>query len=82
MLRAPKAATSRTNSRIKARHGYLRAAVAIAHKILRAVYTMLSTGAEYRDLGAAYLDVIDANRVTDLPPRPWTFGLCRKRGDL
>jgi transposase len=50
--------------RIKARRGYLRAAVAIAHKILRAVYTMLSTGAEYRDLGAAYLDVIDAKRVT------------------
>lgn len=50
--------------RIKARRGYLRAAVAIAHKILRTVYTMLSTGAEYRDLGAAYLDVIDAKRVT------------------
>jgi transposase len=50
--------------RIKARRGYLRAAVAIAHKILRAVYTMLSTGAEYHDLGAAYLDAIDAKRVT------------------
>jgi len=50
--------------RIKARRGYLRAAVAIAHKILRAVHTMLSTGAEYHDLGAAYLDHIDAKRVT------------------
>lgn len=50
--------------RLKARRGYLRAAVAIAHKILRAVYVMLSTGAEYRDLGVVYLDAIDAQRVT------------------
>ena len=50
--------------RIKARRGYLRAAVAIAHKILRAVYVMLSTGADYHDLGAAYLDAVDAKRVT------------------
>jgi hypothetical protein len=50
--------------RLKARRGYLRAAVAIAHKILKAVYVMLSTGADYRDLGAAYLDATDARRVT------------------
>lgn len=49
--------------RLKARRGYQRAAVAIAHKILKAVYTMLATGAEYRDLGAAYLDAVDAQRV-------------------
>lgn len=49
--------------RLKARRGYQRAAVAIAHKILKAVYVMLSTGAEYRDLGADYLDSIDAQRV-------------------
>lgn len=50
--------------RLKARRGYQRAAVAIAHKILGAAYAMLSTGAEYRDLGASYLDSIDAQRVT------------------
>jgi transposase len=50
--------------RLKARRGYQRAAVAIAHKILTAVFAMLSTGADYCDLGAAYLDSIDAQRVT------------------
>ena len=50
--------------RLKARRGYLRAAVAIAHKILKAVYVMLSTGADYRDLGAAYFDAVDSRRVT------------------
>ena len=49
--------------RLKARRGYQRAAVAIAHKILTAVYVMLSTRADYRDLGATYLDSIDAQRV-------------------
>lgn len=49
--------------RLKARRGYLRAAVAIAHKILKAVYAMLSTGAEYHDLGSAYLDAVDVQRV-------------------
>jgi transposase len=49
--------------RLKARRGYPRAAVAIAHTILNAVYVMLSTGADYRDLGAAYLDTIDTQRV-------------------
>lgn len=50
--------------RLKARRGYLRAAVAIAHKILKAVYVMLSTGVDYRELGASYLDAVDARRVT------------------
>ena len=50
--------------RLKARCGYQRAAVAIAHKILTAVHVMLSTGAEYRDLGEAYLDTVDTRRVT------------------
>jgi transposase len=50
--------------RLKARRGYLRAAVAIAHKILKAVYVMLSTGTDYRELGAAYLDAVDSRRVT------------------
>jgi hypothetical protein len=50
--------------RLKARRGYLRAAVAIAHKILKAVYVMLSTGTDYRELGAAYHDAVDSRRVT------------------
>ena len=49
--------------RLKARRGYQRAAVAVAHKILKAAYIILSTGVEYRDLGASYLDSIDAQRV-------------------
>jgi transposase len=50
--------------RLKARRGYLRAAVAIAHKILKAAYVILATGVDYRDLGTAYLDALDARRVT------------------
>jgi len=42
--------------RLKARRGALRAALAIAHKILVAAYHMLAKGLAYRDLGAAYLD--------------------------
>ena len=38
--------------------------MAIAHKILKAVYVMLSTGTDYRELGAAYLDAVDSRRVT------------------
>lgn len=49
--------------RLKARCGYLRAAVAIAHKILNAAYVILGTGAEYRDLGTAYLDKVDSERT-------------------
>jgi transposase len=50
--------------RLKARRGHQRAAVAIAHEILTAVYVMLSTVANYRALGAANLDSIDTQRVT------------------
>lgn len=49
--------------RLKARRGYKRALLAIARKILNAVYAMLATGANYRDLGAAYLDQLDKNRT-------------------
>jgi len=49
--------------RLKARRGYPRAAMAIAHKLLKAVYVMLATGTPYKDLGAAYLDTVDARRV-------------------
>ncbi len=42
--------------RLKARRGGLRAALAIAHKILVAAYHMLAKDADYKDLGEAYLD--------------------------
>jgi transposase len=49
--------------RLKARRGSLRAALAIAHKILIAAYHMLAKGIPYRDLGEAYLDQIDRTRT-------------------
>jgi transposase len=49
--------------RLKARRGHNRAAMAIAHKILIAAYHLLSTGLDYRDLGAAYLDHLDKTKV-------------------
>src|ERR1700686_4019096 len=42
--------------RLKARRGYKRAAVAIAHKILVSVYHMLSQQVSYQELGDLYLD--------------------------
>lgn len=50
--------------RLKARRGGNRAALAIAHKILVAVYHMLSSGQPYRELGDAYLDKLSRSRVT------------------
>jgi transposase len=49
--------------RLKARRGAKRAALAIAHKILVAVYHMLSRGVGYRELGEAYLDQLDQTRT-------------------
>ena len=51
--------------RLKSRRGGLRAAVAIAHKILVAAYHLLSRQVPYQDLGDAYLDKIDKTRTTD-----------------
>lgn len=49
--------------RLKARRGAKRAAVAVAHKILVAVWNIASTGAHYRELGDAYLDKRDERAV-------------------
>jgi transposase len=49
--------------RLLARRGKMRAAVAIAHKILLAVYHMLATGSDYHELGPTYLDRIDQRRT-------------------
>ena len=43
--------------RISARRGKKRAAMAIAHSILKAAYHMLRTGQPFHELGAGYLDV-------------------------
>jgi len=50
--------------RLKARRGYKRAAVAIAHKILVAIYHMLSQQVSYNDLGDLYLDTRNKNHLT------------------
>ena len=50
--------------RLKARRGYKRAAVAIAHKILVSVYHMLSQNVSYNDLGDLYLDTRNKNHLT------------------
>jgi len=42
--------------KIAGKAGKKRAAVAVAHSILKAVYEMLSTNADYKDLGGDYLD--------------------------
>lgn len=44
--------------RLKARRGPMRAALAIAHKILIAAYHMLANDADHRDLGPNHLDSI------------------------
>ena len=51
--------------RLKARRGANRAALAIAHKLLVAVYHMLSSGQPYKELGDAYLDSLSKRRVTN-----------------
>jgi len=50
--------------RLKARRGYKRATVAIAHKILVAIYHMLSQQVSYNDLGDLYLDKLNKHHLT------------------
>jgi transposase len=50
--------------RIRARRGPLRAAVAVAHKILIAAFHMLANGTEFKDLGAGHLDHARRNQTT------------------
>jgi transposase len=50
--------------RLKARRGYKRAIVAIAHKILIAIYHVLSRRTAYQDLGESYLDRLSKHRTT------------------
>ncbi len=50
--------------RLKARRGYKRAAIAVAHKILVAIYHMLSQNVSYNDLGDLYLDKLNKHQLT------------------
>ena len=45
--------------RLKARRGHKRAVVAVAHKLLVAIYHVLSTDTPYRELGADYLERLE-----------------------
>ena len=49
--------------RLKARRGYKRAAVAIAHKILVSICHMFSQHVSYNDLGDLYLDKLNKNHL-------------------
>lgn len=49
--------------RLKARRGHKRARMAIAHKILIAVYHVLFENQPYADLGAGYLDRLRSDRT-------------------
>lgn len=50
--------------RLKARRGYKRAALAVAHKILVAIYHMLSHQVCYNELGDVYLDKLNKHHLT------------------
>ena len=50
--------------RLKARRGYKRAAVAVAHKILVAIYHMFSHRVCYNELGDLYLDKLNKHHLT------------------
>lgn len=50
--------------RLKARRGYQRAMVALAHKILIAVYHMLWKGVPYQELGEQYLDAVNKHQLS------------------
>jgi transposase len=49
--------------RLKTRRGHKRAALAIAHKILTAVYHMLASQVPYHELGDLYLDKLNQQNV-------------------
>jgi transposase len=49
--------------RLKARRGHKRAVVAVAHKILVAIYHMLSSDTPHRELGADYLEHLEPERL-------------------
>jgi transposase len=70
LVEAAQAAVRKKNSylrakfhRLKARRGYKRAIVAIAHKILLATFHILRDAVDYKDLGPTYLDELNEKRT-------------------
>jgi transposase len=55
--------------RLTARRGGKRAAIAVAHSILRTIYFMLTRGTEYHDLGILYFDEHDRQRTVQRAKR-------------
>lgn len=49
--------------RLVGRRGKKRALVAVAHSLLVVIYHLLRTGRPYHDLGVAYLDTLDSQRI-------------------
>ena len=49
--------------RLKARRGHKRVVVAVAHKLLVAIYHVLSSDTPYRELGADYLERLEPERL-------------------
>ena len=49
--------------RVKARRGWARAVIAVAHKILVIAYCVLKTGTKYQDLGDDYFDKLHPQRT-------------------
>src|SRR5262245_55894509 len=54
---------SREIYRLKARRGHKRAVVAIAHKVLIAIYHVLTSDTHYQELGADYLERSEPERL-------------------
>jgi transposase len=50
--------------RVKARRGWGKAIIAVAHKILVVAYNILKTGMPYQDLGSDYFDKLHPERTT------------------
>lgn len=50
--------------RVKARRGWGKAIIAVAHKILVIAYNILKTGMPYQDLGSDYFDKLHPERTT------------------
>ncbi len=49
--------------RIARRRGRNKAAIAVAHSLLTAIYHLLRTGMPYAELGVDYFDHLDATRI-------------------
>jgi hypothetical protein len=51
--------------RLKARRGAKRAIIAIAHRILKAIYSIIKHGKKYKELGGEYLNKLNETMQLD-----------------